>query len=101
MSDMKTFTVRDLDRQPAKVLKACDADGAVKVKRRDGRAYIMRPEHSTERIRNLPDFAARRKAIWGDFKLTKKQSILFDKLLASDPDVRMFTPTRVLSVGCT
>ena len=87
MSDMKTFTVRDLDRQPARVLNACDVEGAVKVKRRDGRSYIVRPDRSGDRIRNLPDFAVRKKAIWGNFKLTKKQAVLFDKLLASDPDV--------------
>ena len=29
MSDMKTFTVRQLDRETARVLDSCDADGAV------------------------------------------------------------------------
>ena len=37
MSAMKIFTIRDLDREPSAVLDAADRDGAVRVKRRDGR----------------------------------------------------------------
>src|SRR5207247_8505454 len=44
MSDMKTFTVRELDREPAAVLDAADRDGVVRVKRRDGRMYSIQPE---------------------------------------------------------
>ncbi len=44
LSDMKTFTVREMDRKPAVVLDACDSEGAVRVKRRDGRTYTVRPE---------------------------------------------------------
>jgi hypothetical protein len=41
---MKTFTVRDLDRKPGEVLDACDAEGAIRIQRRDGRRYTVRPE---------------------------------------------------------
>jgi hypothetical protein len=41
---MKTFTVRDLDRKPGAVLDACDKEGAVRIRRRDGRRYTVRPE---------------------------------------------------------
>jgi hypothetical protein len=44
LSDMKTYTVRDLDREPAKVLDACDQEGVVRIQRRDGRRYTVRPE---------------------------------------------------------
>lgn len=39
-----TFTVRDLNRQPAEVLKACDKRGSVRIQTRDGRAYSLRAE---------------------------------------------------------
>jgi hypothetical protein len=44
MSDMKTFNVRDLDRKPGTVLNACDREGVVRVRRRDGRSYLLRRE---------------------------------------------------------
>ena len=45
MSDMKTFTVRQLDRETAKVMEACDTYGAVRIRRRDGRTYTLEAEH--------------------------------------------------------
>ena len=39
-----TFTVRDLNRQPAAILKACDRLGSVRIRTRDGRAYELRNE---------------------------------------------------------
>ena len=39
-----TFTVRDLNRQPAAILKACDQLGSVRIRTRDGRAYELRNE---------------------------------------------------------
>ncbi len=44
MSDMKTFTARELDRETTRVLNTCDAEGAVRIRRRNGRAYTMQPE---------------------------------------------------------
>ena len=41
---MKTFTVRDLDRKPGEVLDACDREGTVRIQRRDGRRYTVRPD---------------------------------------------------------
>src|SRR2546422_10818397 len=46
MSDMKTFTVRDLDRRPASVLDACDKEGAVRIRRRNGHSYTVRPDQA-------------------------------------------------------
>jgi hypothetical protein len=39
-----SFSVRDLNRQPAKVLAACDLHGAVRIRTRDGRSYSLKPE---------------------------------------------------------
>jgi len=41
MSDMKTFTVRDLDRSPSVVLDASRADGRVRIRERGGQTYII------------------------------------------------------------
>ena len=83
MSDMKTFTVRDLDRQPGLILDACDTDGLVRIRRRDGRTYRLQPEHQKKTMATLPDFAERRKRLFPK-ALTQKQATTFDKLLAGD-----------------
>ena len=36
--------MRDLNRQPAKVLAACDRNGAVRIRTRDGRSYSLKLE---------------------------------------------------------
>ena len=64
MSDMKIFTVRQLDREPAAVLDAADRDGVVRVRRRDGRVYSVQPIVASGKIGRIPDLAARRKAIF-------------------------------------
>lgn len=84
MSDMKTFTVRQLDRETARVMEACDTYGAVQIKRRDGRTYTLEAENKQPRIARLPDFAARRRKIFGDKVISKKQAALADKLLAGE-----------------
>jgi len=83
MSDMKTFTVRELDRAPAVVLDAADKEGVVRVKRRDGRAYSIQPEARPERVTALPDFRARIKKIFPQ-PLSKAHTRLFDRLLAGE-----------------
>ncbi len=64
LSDMRTFTVREIDRQPSAMLDAADRDGAVEIRRRDGRVYAVQPKPAAKRITALPDFAARRRAIF-------------------------------------
>ena len=64
MSDMKTFTVRDLDRSPATVLEASRADGRVRIRERGGQTYLIIPEAALEKaIAGLPDFPKRRRRI--------------------------------------
>ncbi len=36
-----TFTVRDMNRQPAAILRACDEHGTVHIRSRDGRSYAL------------------------------------------------------------
>jgi hypothetical protein len=84
MSDMKTFTVRDLDRKPGTVLDAADKDGIARVERRDGRTYLVRPAMPpSAKITSLPDFAARRKAIFPKI-IPASQARLADKLIAGE-----------------
>ena len=65
MSDMKIFTVRELDRSPSSVLDACDREGEARIRRRDGRSYRLTPEAAPMRfIQSLPDFAARRRRLF-------------------------------------
>lgn len=84
MSDMKTFTVRELDRETARVMEACDTYGAVRIKRRDGRTYKLEADRPTGKITRLPDFAARRRKIFGRKMISRKQAALADRLLAGE-----------------
>ncbi len=83
MSDMKTFTVRDMDREPAAVLDAADKEGIVRIKRRNGRAYSLQPEKSTKRITSLPDFRARARKIFPR-PIPAAQVAIVDRLIAGE-----------------
>lgn len=59
-----SFTVRDLNRQPAKVLGACDQHGSVRIRTRAGASYVLRREEpERSRIKSLPDMEAHRKRL--------------------------------------
>ncbi len=83
MSDMKTFTVRELDRSPATVLDAAEADGAALVRRRDGRTYRVAPERRPDGIGEMPDFDARRRQL-GIPKIPAAASRQVDRWLAGE-----------------
>ncbi len=84
MSDMKTFTVRELDRSPATVLAACDRDGEARIRHRDGRAYRIQPEAAPARfITSIPDFAARRRKLFPK-ALSKSQTARVDQMLRGE-----------------
>jgi hypothetical protein len=83
LSDMKTYTVRHLDREPAVVLDACDQEGVVRIRRRDGRTYTLRPDSGAERITAVPDFRARTAKIFSR-RLTAEQTRRVDMLLAGE-----------------
>ncbi len=87
MSDMKTFTARELDRETARVMEACDTDGAVRIKRRDGRIYTMRPEHAPKGKFDWTGWwAEQRKWIKQTYPvpLTKKEARELDRLIAGE-----------------
>lgn len=84
MSDMKTFTVRDLDRAPSAVLAACDREGEVRIRCRDGRTYRLAPEPSVRQvITTLPDFEARRHRLFPQ-TLSREQTRLVDQMLRGE-----------------
>ncbi len=83
LSDMKTFTVRQLDRETAMVLAAVKKEGIVRIKSRDGQTYRLQPEARSSRITALPDFHARIKRIFPK-PIPRAQARLFDKLLAGE-----------------
>ncbi len=65
MSDMKTFTVRDLDRSPSMVLDASMVDGRARIRARGGQTYIITPEAAPQkRISAVPGFSARRSKLF-------------------------------------
>ena len=87
MSDMKTFTVRQLDRETARVMDACDEDGAVQIRRRDGRSYTMRRERNGNfSMRDWLEERRRKTKELFPKALSKKQTQEFDKLIRSDRD---------------
>jgi hypothetical protein len=83
LSDVKTFTLRALDRTPAAVLDACDRDGAVRIRRRGGRTYTIRAESGPNRITSVPDFRGRMNKMFPN-ALKRKQTRLADNLLAGE-----------------
>jgi len=84
MSGTKTFTVRQLDRETARVIEACDTYGAVRIRRRDGRTYTLEAEHKKNFLFEAPDTLARLKKQFVDIRLNKKQIELADRLLAGE-----------------
>lgn len=66
MSDMSTpltFTSRDLNRQPAKVLGAARRLGSVEIRTRNGEAFTLSCKKATPKLKKLPDFEARRRRL--------------------------------------
>ena len=84
---MKTFTVRDLDRSPAVVLDTCDREGAVRIRRRNGHNYTIRPDEP--RPSNVPwrqlvaEHRTRVARIFPE-PISSKQVRLVDQLIAGE-----------------
>jgi hypothetical protein len=85
VTDVPDFTVRDLNRQLAKVLETCDRVGLIRIRSRKGGTYELRPEPKPKPTAKpgYPDFAARRRAL-GMPMMTKEQSEQLDKLIAGE-----------------
>ena len=87
MSDMKTFTVRELDREPSRVLDTCDAEGAVRIRRRDGRAYFIKPEQPAPLKSDGSSWISERRKRRNEtfpIAMTKKQARELDRLIAGE-----------------
>ncbi len=70
MSATATFTLRDLNRQPAKVLDAVRKFGSAEVRTRSGEVFTLAPKAKRRRAKpkGFPDFEARWKRL-GDLGL--------------------------------
>ena len=74
LSDMRTFNVRELSRSTAEVLEACEHDGGAIIQYQDGRQFDLVPRGKRDsRSRELPDFAARQRAVFGRRKFSSAQ----------------------------
>ena len=71
---MRIFNVRELSRSAAEVLEACEHDGEAIIQCQDGRQYelVPRGRRGSPR-RDLPDFAARQRAVVGVRKFSSAQ----------------------------
>lgn len=69
MSDISAtavFTLRDLNRQPAKVLDAVRKFGSAEVRTRGGEVFVLavkQVESDSQRTKKLPDFESRWKKL--------------------------------------
>ena len=83
------FTARDLNRQPAAILKACDKLGSVRIQTRDGRAYSLRAEPvavsdpGLSFMERMKRHHARMKAA-GWVQPTRDQMELIDRIIAGE-----------------
>jgi hypothetical protein len=84
MSDMKTFTVRELDRSPGAVLEASKADGRARIRERSGQTYLIIPEAAPEKsITALPDFNKRRRRMLSG-SLPASTALKLDQAIAGE-----------------
>ncbi len=87
MSDMKTFTARDLNRSPAKVLAAADRDGVARVRSRSGRTYSLKPDIVPAGMVDWEDFAQRRRAAIKRLNMPRiscTDAVVLDRLIAGE-----------------
>jgi hypothetical protein len=71
---MKTFMVRELSRQTARVLQTCDGEGGVIIQYQDGRQYNLVPRRKIKLGRRVvPRFSDRQKALFGSVTFTARQ----------------------------
>jgi hypothetical protein len=87
LSDMKTFTVRDLDRSPGAVLDACEREGVVQIRRRNGHTYTLKPNQPVPPKMTIKDWLVdleQRRHLLCPKPLTRKQVREFDRKLSEN-----------------
>jgi len=90
LSDMKTFTVRDLDRQPGAVLDVCEREGMVQIRRRNGQTYTLKSNGSSRpktTLRQWLDEIEKRRHRLFPNPVTRKQARELDRLVTSEDRV--------------
>jgi hypothetical protein len=87
---MKTFNVRDPDRQSDVILDACEREGAVQIRRRNGRTYTLRwdpPQQPTTTLQEwLDEIDERRRRLFPK-PLTPNQARELDHLITTEDRV--------------
>jgi hypothetical protein len=82
------FTLRDLNRQPAKVLQAVRKFGYAQIRTRSGEVFTMsaQPKPTNGRAARFPDFSARWKKLreLGHIPPTSSQNERIDRLIAGE-----------------
>lgn len=84
---MKTFTARDLNRSPAKVLAAADRDGVARVRSRNGRTYSVKPDVSGAAKVDWQGFVQSRRAAvdrLGMPRISRREAAVLDRLIAGE-----------------
>ncbi len=87
MSDMKTFTIRDLNRSSAAVIAAADRDGGVRLRSRTGRTYTVRPDAVATGAPDWDAFVKTRREAIAKLKMpriSKVQANELDRLIAGE-----------------
>lgn len=84
---MKTFTARDLNRSPAKVLAAADRDGVARVRSRNGRRYLVKPDASQAPKIDWDRFVAERRAAIKRLnmpRISRTDAAALDRIIAGE-----------------
>ncbi len=89
MSDMTTFTARELDRETSRVLDRCDQEGAVQVRRKNGRSYTISANRPVSGDMTLYEWMKERRRktkelFQGQPPMTKKEAREFDRMIAGE-----------------
>jgi hypothetical protein len=89
LSSNAVFTLRDLNRQPAKVLEAVRKFGCAEIRTRSGEVFTMsaQPKPANGRAaKRFPNFAARWKKLreLGHVPPTSSQNERIDRIVAGD-----------------
>lgn len=93
LSDMEaetiTYTARDLNRSPAKVLKTARTYGKARIRTRSGETFLIQPEKTNRGEKEgevFPDFEKRWEELWamGLGEASKEDEERFNQIIAGE-----------------